>query len=173
MQLLVLYYTNIGVDANQFIRNLRIGCVKGLQMLIVTLLSRGVDWRKKLRQVTQDRGLQHTDLTRRCGIKHRTFQNWIGRNAKAQEPKVSTSIRLAKALNLTVEQLFDADTPLPEEGKYKIRRPGTVADAERGRDLAAGVDAGTQPHKPQQKNRALGGVPDSTAQEPLGESADS
>ena len=60
--------------------------------------------RNNIRKIIESRGIKQTWLSERCGINRTTLSNVIVNN---QGTNVETALRIAKTLNMTVEELFE------------------------------------------------------------------
>ncbi|MEY8281998.1 helix-turn-helix transcriptional regulator [Oscillospiraceae bacterium 52-8] len=66
----------------------------------------------KLRAARETSGKTQAQVAKESGVAERMYQDY---EYDKREPGVRTAIRIAKALNSTVEQLFGAATPTPKE----------------------------------------------------------
>lgn len=65
----------------------------------------------KLRAAREQSGKTQAQVAKEIGIAEAVYQRY---EYDKSEPGVRTAIRIAKALNSTVEQLFGAATPTPK-----------------------------------------------------------
>lgn len=61
-----------------------------------------------LKKARERSGLTQVEAAEKANVSYRAYQNY---EAEEREPKVSAAIRIARALNSTVEALFGAATP--------------------------------------------------------------
>jgi SOS-response transcriptional repressor LexA len=87
-------------------------------------------------------------LANKCGVKPRTFQNWIYRNIP---PNVIDGQKIAEALETTVEYLVTGKPPadMPENIMVIIKAARKLNDE--GKKAALGAIQGLQAHYPQKK----------------------
>lgn len=66
----------------------------------------------KLRATREKSGKTQAQVAKEAGVRERTYQYY---EADEKEPGVRAAIRIARALNSTVEELFGAATPDTEK----------------------------------------------------------
>lgn len=103
-----------------------------------------MDWRMKLAILRHVWKESQRELADKAGVTGGTVNRWL---AGSSEPKISQAIELARAFNLTLDQLFDENTPLPAHStRVKVLSPADIAQAVS--DAAAALARPSAPPQP-------------------------
>ena len=72
------------------------------------------DWRERFRALLAEQRLDLTGVARQSGINYQTMEKWLRRSGPS-EPSISKALALCKALGISLDALFDTDSPWPPE----------------------------------------------------------
>ena len=72
-----------------------------------------IDWRQRIRERLAEKDWSVQTLSRRSGVPSDTLAKWLSgkKSKRTSSPRVSHALAVAKALGLSVESVFDPETP--------------------------------------------------------------
>ena len=86
------------------------------------------DWREKVRRLLPVRGRTQKALAAEVGVAYNSFRSYLG--AIQSSPGMLTGMKIARALNVSADWLFDDDQPWPPPATEGPEHAVTPAEAE-------------------------------------------